>query len=262
MKNITPEISRCIEVDAPDRLFAAGGENGDAIISHNSVVQRNIIFSVILRPENWRFLGIDLKKVELSAFRAYSNVVLGIATELEYALTVLRFAQQTMMKRYAEMEQLGVNNFLDLPEKGQALMLMVDELGELLTPSGVKALSENTFIPNLNGRKNLGEIEVGDTVFDNNGELTNVKVKYEPIEQSRYEMNIRREKDNESEKIISGSEHNWVAYFTYPNGKTDGPEIVSTEFLYEFKKEQSKLPVNERVLVRFKKNIKDIDVEV
>jgi hypothetical protein len=84
------------------------------------------------------FLGIDLKKVELSSWRAYSNVVLGIATTIEDALTVLRFAQQTMMKRYAELEQLGLNNFLDLPEKGQALMVMVDEAGELLSPSGVK----------------------------------------------------------------------------------------------------------------------------
>lgn len=139
IKEITPEPARCIEVDSPDRLFAAGGENGNAFVTHNSVVQRNIIFGCIMRPDSWRFLGIDLKKVELSSFRAYSNVVLGIATEIEDALTVLRFAQQTMMKRYAEMEQLGVNNFLDLPEKGQALLVMVDEAGELLSPSGVKS---------------------------------------------------------------------------------------------------------------------------
>lgn len=138
IERIDPKPSRCIEVDAKDRLFAAGGEDGQSIISHNSVVQRNIIFGCILRPDSWRFLGIDLKKVELSSYRAYSNVVLGIATTIEDALTVLRFASETMMKRYAELEQLGLNNFLDLPEKGQALMVMVDEAGELLSPSGVK----------------------------------------------------------------------------------------------------------------------------
>jgi len=125
-------------VDAPDRLFAAGGENGRSVLTHNSVVQRNIIFSCIMRPDHWRFLGIDLKKVELSSFRAYSNVVLGIATELEDALTVLRFAQATMMKRYQEMETIGINNFLDMPDHGAALLVMVDEAGELLSPSGVK----------------------------------------------------------------------------------------------------------------------------
>jgi DNA segregation ATPase FtsK/SpoIIIE-like protein len=139
IRQIVPEVARCIEVDSPDRLFAAGGPDGVSFVSHNSVVQRSIILGTILRPDSWRFLGIDLKKVELSGFRAYSNVVLGIATTLEDALTVLRFAQQTMMKRYAELEQLGLNNFLDLPEKGQALMVMVDEAGELLSASGVKS---------------------------------------------------------------------------------------------------------------------------
>lgn len=139
IRQIVPEVARCIEVDSPDRLFAAGGLDGVSFVSHNSVVQRSIILGTILRPDSWRFLGIDLKKVELSGFRAYSNVVLGIATTLEDALTVLRFAQQTMMKRYAELEQLGLNNFLDLPEKGQALMVMVDEAGELLSASGVKS---------------------------------------------------------------------------------------------------------------------------
>lgn len=138
IKRIDPKPSRCIEVDSTDRLFAAGGANGAAFISHNSVAQRNIIFSCIMRPDRWRFLGIDLKKVELSSFRAYSNVVLGIATTLEDALTVIRFAQETMMKRYAELEQLGLNNFLDLPEAGQALMVMIDEAGELLSPGGTK----------------------------------------------------------------------------------------------------------------------------
>ena len=137
-REITPVPSRCISVDSPDRLFAAGGDDGHSVITHNSVVQRNIVLGCILRPEHWRFLGIDLKRVELSDFRAYSNVVLGVATTLEDALTVLRFAQQTMMKRYSEMEQLGIKNFLDLPEKGQALMVMVDEMGELLSPEGVK----------------------------------------------------------------------------------------------------------------------------
>ena len=138
IKEIPPVPSRCIEVASQDRLFAIQTSSGVTLATHNSVAQRNIVLGCILRPESWRFLGIDLKKVELSAWRAYNNVVLGIATTLEDALTVLRFASATMMKRYAELEQLNLNNFLDLPEKGQALMVMVDEMGELLSPSGVK----------------------------------------------------------------------------------------------------------------------------
>lgn len=253
IREIEPEMARCIEVDSPDRLFAAGGTSGKAVVSHNSVIQRNIIFGTILRPESWKFLGIDLKKVELSSFRAYSNVVLGIATTIEDALTVLRFAQQTMMKRYAEMEQLGVNNFLDLPEKGQALMVMVDEAGELLSPSGVKALVSSTIIPTPNGKIKLENLQIGDVIYDNYGQETTITNKYTPISQERYDMKITSEKSNISENVTAGSEHNWVAYFTYPNGETEGPEIVDTRYLYEFKKHQETLPNNERVKVRFKK---------
>lgn len=324
---IAPEPSRCIEVDSPDKLFAAGGEDGATIISHNSVVQRNIILGTIMRPQSWRFLGIDLKKVELSSFRAYSNVVLGIATTIDDALTILRFAQQTMMKRYAEMEQLGVNNFLDLPEKGQALLVMVDEAGELLSPSGVKALSENTLLPvptpeffekglkkdsdnvfknvnkknngveekdsdttnsnvetdldslkkdldNINDkineieekvntplsddsyniiRKELKNIQVGDKVFDNFGNVCTVTRKYEPVSQLRYDLTISSDSSKESENVVAGSEHNWVAYFSYPDGTVEGPKVLDTEYLFLFKEEQDKLPVDERVKVKFKR---------
>lgn len=250
---IEPEPSRCIEVDSPERLFAAGGDDGAAVVSHNSVVQRNIIISCILRPDSWRFVGIDLKKVELSMYRAYSNVVLGIATELEDALTVLRFAQQTMMKRYAEMEQLGVNNFLDLPEKGQGLMVMVDEAGELLSPSGVKALSGETVIPTPDGPVLLKDLSINDVIYDNLGHPTTVINKYIPTEQSRYELHISSDSSHRSENFIAGSEHNWVAYFTYPDGRIVGPETVTTQFLYDFKKFQEELPEDERTTVKFKR---------
>ena len=138
IRRIEAKPARCISVDAEDRLFAAGGDDGRSVLTHNSVIQRNIILGCILRPDSWRFIGIDLKKVELSSFRAYSNVVLGIATELEDALTVLRFGQATMMKRYQEMEAVGENDFINMPDHGPALMIMVDEAGELLSASGIK----------------------------------------------------------------------------------------------------------------------------
>lgn len=138
IRKINTKPSRCIEVSGDKRLYASGGSNGRSVISHNSVSQRNIIFSCILRPERWRFLGIDLKKVELSQFRKYSNVVLGIATEREDAVTIMNFAHQTMMKRYSEMEQLGINDFRKLPNPGYNLLLMLDECGEAFGQSGVK----------------------------------------------------------------------------------------------------------------------------
>lgn len=235
-RRIAPEPARCIEVDAPDRLFAAGGATGQSVLSHNSVAQRNIVFGCILRPESWRFLGIDLKRVELSVYRAYSNVVLGIATTLEDALTVLRFAQQTMMKRYGELETLGLNNFLDLPNKGQALMVMVDEAGELLGSSGVKALAENTYIPNMNGRRNIGEIQIGDIVFDNYGNFTKVLDKYIPQQQEQFDLVIRNAQSISSGKvdkevIRTGADHYWVVYC--PNEEHEESHTVTTRQLFE-----------------------------
>lgn len=235
-RRITPELSRCIEVDSPDRLFAAGGESGQAFLSHNSVAQRNIVFGCVLRPESWRFLGIDLKRVELSIYRAYSNVVLGIATSLEDAVTVLRFAQQTMMKRYGELEQLGLNNFLDLPNKGQALMVMVDEAGELLGSSGVKALAADTYVPNLNGRRNISEIQLGDTVFNSFGYYTHVVDKYSPFHQEQFDVLLKDSYSISSgavtlETIRAGGDHYWVV--RCPNDEHEEEHLLTTRQLFE-----------------------------
>lgn len=128
---IPPKPSRCIEVENSSKLFAL--KNG--IITHNSVSQQNIIISCLLRPEHWVILGIDLKRVELSRYRKFG---MKVATELGVAIEFLRFAQSVMMKRYEVMEGYEINDFTELPEKQQALMVMIDEAGELLSPTGSK----------------------------------------------------------------------------------------------------------------------------
>lgn len=134
IKKITPEPSRCISVDSYDRLFEVG-EGNNKILTRNSVAQQNIVISCLLRPEYWVILGIDLKRVELTRYRDFG---MKVATELDSAIEFLRFSQAVMMKRYQRMEELGVNDFRDLPESGQALLVMVDEAGELLSPTGAK----------------------------------------------------------------------------------------------------------------------------
>jgi len=254
IEKIDPKPSRCISVNSEDKLFAVGGLDGKSILTHNSVSQRNIVFGCILRPDSWRFLGIDLKKVELSAYRKYKETVLGVATELETALQALRFGQTTMMERYSQMEQLQVNNFLDLPERSQALLIMVDELGELLSLTGVKALSENTKIKYADGvDRLLKDLKIGDEILDNNSQPTKVIDKYEPVEQSRFELNISRDVDGIKETFISGAEHYWVVYFEHPDGVIEGPETVDTNWLYEYKKYNDTLPIEEQVKVKFKK---------
>lgn len=124
--------SNCISVDSHDKLFSL---DENMPLTHNSVLQQNIIFSCLLRPEYWVLLGIDLKRVELTRFRQYG---VKVAVEVDTAVEFLRFAQAVMMKRYERMEECGVNNFMNLPEKTQALMVMIDEFGELSVPLGIK----------------------------------------------------------------------------------------------------------------------------
>lgn len=142
VKKASLQPVRCIRVDAQDHLF----EVNNGILTHNtgggkSVLQRNVVFHCIMHSDDIQFMGIDLKKVELSAYTGYKGV-LCIATTLTDAVEVLTFANNLMMERYAKMEKAGVNNFADLPNHGAALLVMVDEAGQLLDQSGGKGTDE------------------------------------------------------------------------------------------------------------------------
>lgn len=245
---IEPELSRCISVNSTNKLFTIG-ESGN-LLTHNSVSQQNIIFSCILRPKDWVLIGIDLKRVELTRFRKYG---VKVAADLGPALDFLRFAQAVMMKRYERLEEAGLNNFRDLPVPGQALMVMIDEAGELLSTTGAKALSEHTLIPTPNGLIPLKDIAEGDLVFDNYRNKTTVTTKYEPTDQTRYKMKISSDKDNSSEEFIAGAEHLWVVHLKHPNGDIEGPKTMSTEALVELKNQELKKDIDERLLLKIKK---------
>lgn len=103
-----------------------------------STIQRNIIFHCIQHPDRWRFLGIDVKRVELSGFAKYEPVVMGIATDVPDGVEIIRYAKEEMEKRYQKMQDAGVNHFKDLPDKMHALMIMVDETFMFLSQSGIK----------------------------------------------------------------------------------------------------------------------------
>lgn len=222
---------KCIRVDSDDHLYALSihdRKNDKAwLLTHNtgggkSVLQRNVIFHVIAHAKQIKFLGIDLKRVELSAFKPYSNAVIGIATVLEDAIEVLRFAQETMMNRYGEMEEAGKNNFLDMDNAGAALLVMVDEAGELLdTSASAKALVGSTYVASLENRRNLADIRTGDHVLAEDGEWHRVIDKYEPGTQDRYSMTVRRDSDGNEETLLMGAQHQWTFLLNGPEPRND-----------------------------------------
>lgn len=126
---------RCISVDAPDRLFLVS----DSLIpTHNSVLQRNIVFHTIQHNDRWRFLGVDLKRVELTPYNKYKKTVMGIATDVEQGVAVLKYAYNEMMDRYKAMEDMGVNNVMDMADPPYCILLMIDEATMFLGASGSK----------------------------------------------------------------------------------------------------------------------------
>lgn len=254
IKKIDPIESNCISVDSHDKLFTIGEEGN--LITHNSVSQQNIIISCLLRPENWVILGIDLKRVELTRFKKFG---VKVATDLETAVEFLRFAQAVMMKRYERMEELGVNDFEDLPEKLQALMVMIDEAGELLSPTGAKALSENTKVLTQDGYKLMKDIKVGDVVLDNFSQPTTVTDKYEPISQKHYKMTISRDKDGQKEEFIAGEEHYWVVYIAHPNDSVEGPLLLETHEIEDIMTEDKDKPEYLKRKLKIKRGGKHVE---
>lgn len=209
---IDSEPVQCILVDDTSHDY----QLGNGVITHNtgggkSVLQRNVVFHVIAHARQIKFFGIDLKKVELSAYRPYSPV-LYIATTLEDAVQVLTTAQDLMMSRYAEMEENHVNNFLDLDSPGSALLVMVDEAGELLDCSApAKALGGGTLVKTLeDGEIPLREVEAErHHVLGSDLQWHEVVRKYEPESQDHYKVTTVRTSDGGRESFVAGSEHLW-----------------------------------------------------
>lgn len=107
-----------------------------------SVIQRNIIFHCIQHPDHWRFIGIDLTKVELTPYAKYDDVVMGIATNLADGVEALRYATEEMMSRYKDMVDQDRNYFRDLREPPHALMVMIDEAYMFLAKSEADSAEE------------------------------------------------------------------------------------------------------------------------
>lgn len=136
-----------------DKIAIGVGLGGDVVIdlstnphilvagstgSGKSVLQTGIIFHCIQHNDRWRFLGIDVKRVEFRPFEKYDETVMGIATEVETGLEVLRYVHEIQTTRYEEMESLGVNHFSKLKEPDYAILLMIDETYSFLAPISSK----------------------------------------------------------------------------------------------------------------------------
>lgn len=89
--------------------------NNDGVhdVTHNTPLQSNFVFQSIMNPDVWRFLGIDINKVEKATYKPVSTGKFEVTDD--DLNKVLRFAQDTMMQRYKLMEACGVDEYADVP---------------------------------------------------------------------------------------------------------------------------------------------------
>lgn len=90
------------------------------------------------------------------------------------------------------------------------------------TGSG-KALHEDTLIPTSKGFKNVSEVSVGDTLFDENGKETKVLGKYQPMTEDHYQLVF----DN-SEIVKACGEHLWKVSINDLE-----PSVINTREIHE-----------------------------
>ncbi len=117
--------------DDPHMLIA--GPTG----SGKSVAQRNVIVHCVQHSDMWEFIGIDVKRVELSPYEGYPGVK-GIALDKEEGVEALKMVSSIMDKRYEQLMAAGLNSFTSLPVVPKAIMIMVDEAFEFMSPAAGK----------------------------------------------------------------------------------------------------------------------------
>lgn len=117
---------------SPNLLIS--GESG----SGRTSLVRNLIFHCLQHADRLRIIGIDLRDLDFNPYQKYDPQVLGIATKLEEGVDICVFAHEKMMERYAMLEELGLNNYLDLPDAPPALVLFINDINSFLAKSGIK----------------------------------------------------------------------------------------------------------------------------
>jgi S-DNA-T family DNA segregation ATPase FtsK/SpoIIIE len=112
--------------DMPHLLIAGCTGSG------KSVCINSIIMSILLTrsPRQLRFLLVDPKMVELSAFRDLPHLLAGVVTEMKKAASILSWAERSMDERYELLAAAAVRNisaFNELTEAEVRRRLRIDD---------------------------------------------------------------------------------------------------------------------------------------
>lgn len=120
----------------PHLLIAGATGSGKSITLHS------VLISLLYKnsPETLRFILIDPKRVELSAYNGLPHLIAPVVTEGKKSLAVFRWAISEMDRRYETLMKAGARDIQSFNKKAKEklpyIVIVVDEMADLMASYG------------------------------------------------------------------------------------------------------------------------------
>ncbi len=121
----------------PHLLIAGATGSGKSIMLHS------VLISLLYKnsPQMLKFILIDPKRVELSAYNGLPHLIAPVVTQGKKALGVFRWAISEMERRYEELLQAGARDIQSFNKKNPEtpmpnIIIVVDEMADLMASYG------------------------------------------------------------------------------------------------------------------------------